>query len=339
MRAYQSDISTRSAIVLAFAIGLLLYVAWYLRNALLLIYFSAMVAVLLTPFVTWVSRWRIGRFQLSKGAGVLLMAGIVAALVALFALVALPPVVRDATQMSHDLPRLLSVLTSKLQGLPFAKNLNAETLMRWGERLVGGAFGFFKGLATGVTAFVTMIILAAYFIVDGDSAFRWGVSLFPRDQQPRLFATLMRGAHRMRRWLSGQALLMLIHGASATLAFGLLHLHYFYLLGVFAGVINIIPVLGPVLTVVAAGLVAATQGLTKVLGAVIFFVVYHNLENVLLTPRIMSKETHLPAVTILVALVIGGELAGIIGILVAVPTAALASVLIDEYLASDAQRI
>ena len=108
----------------------------------------------------------------------------------------------------------------------------------------------------------------------------------------------------MRRWLSGQALLMLIHGASATLAFGLLHLHYFYLLGVFAGVINIIPVLGPVLTVVAAGLVAATQGLTKVLGAVIFFVVYHNLENVLLTPRIMSKETHLPAVTILVALVI-----------------------------------
>ena len=77
----------------------------------------------------------------------------------------------------------------------------------------------------------------------------------------------------------------------------------------------------------------------KVLGTIIFFVVYHNLENVLLTPKIMSNETHLPAVTILVALVIGGELAGIIGILVAVPTAALASVLIDEYLASDAQRM
>jgi predicted PurR-regulated permease PerM len=339
MRSYQSEISTRSAIVLAFAIGLLLYVGWYLRHALLLIYFAAIVAVLLTPFVAWVSRWRIGKFQMSKGVGVLLLAIILAGLVALFALVALPPIVRDARQMSHDLPRLLSTLTSKLQGLPFAKNLNAETLMRWAERLVGGAFGLFKGVAVGVTAFITMIILAAYFIVDGDGAFRWGVSLFAGDQQPRLYATLMRGAYRMRRWLAGQFALMIIHGASATIAFGLLHLHYFYLLGVFAAVVNIIPVLGPVLTVIVAGLVAATQGTMKVLGAVIFFVVYHNLENVFLTPKIMSKETHLPAVSILAALLIGGELAGILGILAAVPTAALISVLIDEYLASDVQRV
>src|SRR5919201_6113327 len=103
MRTYQSEISTRAAIVLAFAIGLLLYVGWYLRHALLLIYSAAILAVLLTPFVTWVSRWRIGKFRMSKGVGVLLLAIILAGLIALFALVALPPIVRDARQMSHDL--------------------------------------------------------------------------------------------------------------------------------------------------------------------------------------------------------------------------------------------
>ncbi len=326
------DISTRAAIVLFFAVAVLLYVAWYLRDALLLIYFSIMVAVLLAPFVSWVERRRIGRWHPGKGVGVLLLAVIFAGALAIFLLFAVPPIQRDAVQMSRDLPRLLSTALHRLGNLPYLDRINPQTLTGWAERLVGGAFGFFRGLAAGITAFVTMVILAAYFIVDGDRAFDWSVSLFPLRQQPRLRATLASGAHRMRRWLAGQALLMLIHGASATIVFGLLGIRYFYLLGVFAGVINIVPVLGPIVTVIVAALVAATQSWGKVAGAVIFFVLYHNLENAFLVPRIMRARTHLPAVAILVALLVGGELAGIVGILAAVPTAALLSSVINEYL-------
>ena len=332
VEAPRRDIGTRAAIVLFFAIGLLLYVAWYLRSALLLIYFSIMVAVLLTPFVSWVERRRIGRWHPGKGIGVLLLAVIFAGAVTVFLLFAVPPVERDAVQMSRDLPRMVSTAAHHLGNLPYVNRINPQTLTSWAERLVGGAFGFFRGLAAGITALVTMVILAAYFIVDGERAFEWGVSLFPLSQQARLHTTLVAGAHRMRGWLAGQALLMLIHGASATLVFGLLGIRYFYLLGVFAGIINIVPVLGPIVTVVIAALVAATQSWGKVAGAVIFFVVYHNLENAFLSPRIMRAQTHLPAVAVLVALVIGGELAGIVGILAAVPTAALLATVTDEYL-------
>jgi predicted PurR-regulated permease PerM len=325
------SMSTRAAIMLFFTLGLLFYVGWVLRHALLLIYFSIMVAVLLTPFVDRVAGIRMGRWRVGRGMGILLLALVCAGALALFFLFALPPIRRDAMQMFHDLPRIFSNLVHKLGNLPYVNKINPETLTRWAEHLVGGAFGFFTGVASGVAAFATMVILAAYFILEGEEALSWGLSLLPALQQPRLERALRRGAARMRRWLAGQGLLMLIHGVSSTIVFGLLGLHYFYLLGAFAGVINIVPVLGPVITVLVAAAVAATQSPGKVIGAVIFFLAYHNIENAFLTPRIMRAGTHLPAVSVLIALLIGGELAGIVGILAAVPTAALLSDIIKEY--------
>ncbi len=106
---------------------------------------------------------------------------------------------------------------------------------------------------------------------------------------------------------------------------------YFVALGIFAALINIIPVLGPIVTVVVAGLTAAIDSTTKLLGVVIFYVIYHSVESSVLSPRIMEARVEIPAVVVLVALVIGEEVAGIVGLLVSVPTAVGIAVLIDEY--------
>jgi predicted PurR-regulated permease PerM len=138
----------------------------------------------------------------------------------------------------------------------------------------------------------------------------------------------------MQRWLSGQVLLMLAHGASALAVFWALHLRFFYVLAVFAGLINIIPVVGPILTVIVAGTVAAISSLGKLVGVVIFFTVYHNVENILLTPRIMKAKLRIPASTVIAALIIGDVLAGFIGMLLAVPFAVMVSAFLDEYVIS-----
>ena len=129
-------------------------------------------------------------------------------------------------------------------------------------------------------------------------------------------------------------LLMLILGGSSTIVFGFLGVRYFYALGVFAGLANFVPVLGPIATVIVAGLVAAIDSWMKVLGVVIFYLVYQQVENAYLTPRIMRSTVGLPGVAVLVALVIGSELAGVVGAVVAVPSAALMSTFIDEYAAN-----
>src|SRR5215470_17746046 len=122
-QAPRGDISARSAIVLFFAVGSLIYLGWILRNALLLIYFSIVVAVLLTPFVDRVAQLRVGRWRLGRGMGILLLAMVCAGLLTLFFVFAVPPIQRDATQMVRDLPRIISDLAHKAGNLPVVNRI------------------------------------------------------------------------------------------------------------------------------------------------------------------------------------------------------------------------
>jgi predicted PurR-regulated permease PerM len=97
------------------------------------------------------------------------------------------------------------------------------------------------------------------------------------------------------------------------------------------GLLNIIPIAGAVTTVGLAAIVAAFDSWPKMAGVLIFYGIYVNLENAVLTPRIMKSSVDLMGITVLIALLLGTALAGIVGALVAVPTAALIAVLLDEY--------
>jgi predicted PurR-regulated permease PerM len=101
---------------------------------------------------------------------------------------------------------------------------------------------------------------------------------------------------------------------------------------VLTGTLNIIPVLGAAVCIALALLVAAVDSWGRVIGVAIFYVVYLQVENSFLTPRIMRNSVGLPGLAILVALLLGSALGGVPGALVSVPTAVLVAVLVDEYL-------
>lgn len=302
----------------------------------MLIYVSIIFAIIFFPIVERISRIRIGRWSPGRGLALLaLIAAVLLALGAFFAL-ALPPIMNDAQGLSHDLPNRLNHLSDRVQQLPFgdkiASRMNVGSIEHYLGTLLSSLFTFFTGLAGGITAFITLIILTAYFILDGKRAFAWALSLVPQNNRDRTRDTLIRAANRIQKWLTGQLMLMVILGAASAVTFGLLHVRYFYALAVFAGLANFVPILGPVATVIVASLVAAIDSWTKVLGVVIFYAVYQQVENSYLTPRIMKSTVDLPAVTVVAALLIGGELAGLLGAIVAVPTAALIATLVNEYL-------
>ena len=95
---------------------------------------------------------------------------------------------------------------------------------------------------------------------------------------------------------------------------------------------TVLPVVGAAVCVALALVVAAIDSWGSVLGVAIFYVIWANVENSFLIPRIMKSSVDLPGLSILVGLVIGSELAGVVGAMIAVPTAVLVSVLLDEYL-------
>jgi predicted PurR-regulated permease PerM len=322
----------RSDIVFFFALLLGLYVAWMLRDVLLLIYVSALFAVVVTPAIEGVRRIRVGRWRPSRGLAILIIIAAGLGLLALFSIFALPPIFRDVQGLAHDWPQRFSQTMDRLRRVPLLQRLDVASLQAHLTSAAGGVVGVFAGIAGGVFWFFSWLILTAYFIADGERAFCWAMSLFPPRQRQRLEPTLLRAEARVRRWLVGQGALMLILGSASAVVFELLGVKYFYALAVFAGLANIVPIVGPLTSVALASLVAGLDSWTKLTGVLIFYFIYQQIENAFLTPRIMKSTLDLPPLAVIVSLSIGGSLAGVLGALVAVPTAALVAVLADEYL-------
>jgi predicted PurR-regulated permease PerM len=318
---------------IAFLIFLLLglYLAWQVRDVLLLVYVSALFAVVVSPAVRIVQRLKIAGWRPGRGFAIIIIILLGLGAIANFVIFAVPPIYRDMIGLAADWPRRLTSFVGRIRELPMLGNVDPQTLEQHLTNTVGGIVGFFVGVAGGVMWFFSWLILTAYFIVDGDRAFRWLMSLFPFKQRRRLEPTMMRAEARMRHWLVGQGMLMLILGSASALVFGVLHIKYFYALAVFAGLANIVPIIGPLASLSLATVVAAMDSWEKVLGVVIFYAVYQQIETAFLTPRIMRSTVDLPPLAVIIALSVGGALAGVLGALVAVPTAALVAVIIDEY--------
>jgi predicted PurR-regulated permease PerM len=143
---------------------------------------------------------------------------------------------------------------------------------------------------------------------------------------------MMKAERKIRHWLVGQGALMAILGISASIAFRLMHVKYSLFLGILAGLLNIVPFAGPVMSFAVSSTVAALDSWAKLFGVVAFYFLYQQIENAILIPRIMKYSVDLPALTVIISLIIGGAIAGVLGALIAVPTAGIIGVVLDEYL-------
>jgi predicted PurR-regulated permease PerM len=323
--------------VFFFAVALALYVAWLIRGMLALLYISALFAVVLSPVVRATSRIHIGRWKPFHGStAILILLLAVAGAFAVFGFFALPPVINDLQALTGELPTRIPEILAKVREVPYADRLDAADMISWIQRWLSSGAAYllfsFRAWAGALVEVIAGFVLTLYFILEGDGAYRWFLSFVPTEQRHRLDATLRRAAVRMEKWLLGQLSLMLILGTLSTVVYLLLGVRYAYVLGVLTGLLNLIPVLGAAVSLVLAMLVAAIDSWGRVLGVAIFFVVYLQIENSWLTPRIMRSRVQLPALAIFVSLLLGSAIGGIAGAMVAIPTAVLVSVLVEEYL-------
>jgi predicted PurR-regulated permease PerM len=331
----QSRAAVRGNILFAVVVLLLLALAWVLQKELLILYVSALFAVVLMPVVTRITELNVRGYHPSRPVAIILLILTVILVLAIFFTTGLPPVLRDLREFSNDLPQRIPEAVTRIKKLPMADKFGIDSVAQRAEgAFTATASYIFTSLPlwlTHIFDILTTIFLCIYFMLEGESAYLFFLSLFPTSQRNRLDLTLKKAEHKVSKWLLGQGLLMLILGVSSTIVFGLLHVRYFLLLGFLMGLFNIIPIAGGVITILVAAGVAALDSWTKMAGVFLFYAIYQNIENAVLTPRIMRSSVNLMGLTVLVALLLGTALAGIVGALVAVPTAALISVLLEEY--------
>lgn len=323
-------------------VGLALTVAitWSLylvRGALLLVYMSVLVAIGLAPLAGGIERYRLpGSRRLPRWAAILIIyLGVIGILVGVGLLV-IPPLVAQARELWSALPDMLQrgqqwllergVLTRQVSFGEAVQRANGAG----GTDAVGTVIGAVWGFVGGVFGVVTILILAFYFMLDAERFTGSFVRVFPRGEQPRVKDGCRRISTKVSAWLSGQLLLAAIIGSTAALGLFLMGVPYFYVLALIAGIGEMIPIVGPVISAIPAIAVAFTVSPTLALGVAIFFFIQQQFENHILVPKVMERQVGVSAAAVIVALLIGGTLLGVVGAILAVPTVAIIQVIFEE---------
>src|ERR1700691_1612382 len=300
--------SARGNIVFAFAIVLALLLAYLMREILLLLYVSALFAVVLSPVIHGIMRLHIRGWHPGKGLAILLLMVSIGAAATMFFAFALPPVLHDVQALISELPTRGPQLLDQLHRFPLISHINLSGL---NAKLQGFASNFAEYLFLSISGWAgkladvgAVIFLTVYFMLEGDEAYHWVLSFFPKSARGRLNITLLRADVRMGKWLLGQGGLMLILGLCSLIVFVMLKVRYAYALAVLMGALNIIPIVGAMVSMALVLLAAAIDSWEKVVGVTIFWAVYSQVETSFLTPRIMKSSVDLSALGVLVALLI-----------------------------------
>lgn len=329
-------------------VALLLAVALYqVRTVVMLVYVSSLLAIGLSPIVRAVERQKVlpvGTRTFPRWLAILtLYLTLLVSLVGLgFAVV--PPIVKQGQALWTRLPDLFARGQQFLiqRGLLDHEFTMSEALQKAPTGMLGAGgdavstvVGAVFGLAGGVFGVVTILILTFYMLVESETIFRRFVRLFPVEQRLRVATVSSDISVKVSAWLGGQLLLGAIIGTTATIGLWLLGVPYFFVLGLIAGIGELIPMVGPILSAIPALIVALTVSPGMALGVGVFFLAQQQFENHLLVPKLMERQVGVSAVTVIIALLTGGSLLGIVGALLAVPTAAVLQVIFDELTSDD----
>jgi predicted PurR-regulated permease PerM len=322
---------------------ILLWAAYLVRDVLLSIYVSGLLAIGLSPMVRLIERQKvlpIGTRRFPRWLAILILYLAIVGTLTLVGMLVFPPLIEQAQQLwavrVEIFERAQQFLISKgilSEHLTFKEAVQRAPATGTGEigRTVVSAV---TGVVGGIVGLVTILILTFYLLVDSGTLWRFLLQLFPARDRKRVDAASRTITEKVSAWLGGQLLLGAIIGTTSAIGLWLLGIPFFYVLALISAIGELIPIVGPVLSAIPAVAVAATVSVNKMLLVVLFFVLQQQIENHLLVPKVMSRQVGVSAVTVIVALLIGGKLLGIPGAILAVPTAAILQVILTEWMAA-----
>jgi len=177
---------------------------------------------------------------------------------------------------------------------------------------------------------LTVVVLTVYLLLDQRFFRNLSNVIIPEDKRDEVAIITEKVATKVGAWLKGQLFLSLIIGSLSFVGLWIIGVPYALTLAVISGLLEIIPVLGPIIAGIVAALVALTVSPLAALFVIAFYFILQQLENNIIVPKIMQKAVGLPPAVIIIAILIGGSVLGILGALLAVPVSGILYVLVKE---------
>ena len=334
--------AARAAIVVGLtALAVVALFAMYIAaNALLLIYISVLAAIGFGPLVRAIEhqqRIPVGSRRLPRWLAILVVYLVILGALTVVGILVVPPLIEQGAELWAQLPRFVDRVQQFLleRGL-----LDHQVTLGEAVRQAPDASGTAVGKAATALAWtaktllgvITVVVLTFYLLVESDALSAGFARLFPRENRPRIVEASRKISMKVSAWLSGQLILASAIGFSAAVFLYLVGVPYFYVLALIAAFGEMIPIVGPFLSAIPAILAALAVSPRTALYVAIFWLLQQQVENHLLVPKIMQRQVGVSPVIVIVALLLGGSLLGIIGAVLAVPTAAIVQVVIEELL-------
>ena len=319
------------------AVGVVLYVLYTARHVLSWLLIALFLALALNPAVEWFQRRGLGR---ASAAGVTFVLAILA--VAGLGLLFIPALVDQVNSFADKVPDYIHDLTHGRGRLGFL-----ETKYHIVERVknaihnngvgklaigAGAALAVTKSVISAVVATLTIVFLTFFLVLEGPTWTERIFGLIAEEKQPRWRQV----AHDIYRtvggYVTGNLLISLIAGISSGIVLWATGVPFAIALGLLVGLLDLIPLAGATIAAVVVVLVAlAAQGVTAAIIVGVFFVIYQQVENHLIQPLVYGRTVQLSPLAVLVSVLIGAELAGVLGALAAIPIAGALQVLLVDW--------
>ena len=324
------------------AVTILVAIFWAAREALMLVYISALIAMGFSPLVHMIERPRAGGRlpAVPRWLAILVIYLTVVGIVVIIGLMVVPPLVAQSVALWDRLPdefnrfqsfliryRILRdpiTLAEAVRSAPEGSGANAVgTVLVAVSSVIGGVFGL-----------ITIIILSFYLLIEARAMFEYWIRFVPAARRGDVAIAAREAVLKVSAWLSAQFVLAGVMGTFAAVGLGLMGVPYFYVVALVAAIGETIPIVGPVIGGITAVAVAITVSakLAAMVGA--YFLILHQLEANILMPKIMERRVGVSPVAVMVALLIGGSLWGLIGAILAIPTVAILSIIVDQIAAA-----
>jgi predicted PurR-regulated permease PerM len=279
--------------------------------------------------------------NLSRGSAVAVIFSSVILFVVFFAFVVVPPVVSQGTNLIQNAPELLDNLmkNSTINGLndqfgiidTLQSRLNSVTSD--GTLLIstfGGVLGVGQSILSGFFTALTILVLTLYFITSLPQAISLGLSLVPASRRERVGKLTNAVVERVGIFVGSQILIAAMAGVFVVLLTSILGMPSPIAIGMIIFVVALIPLIGHFIGAGVVTLIALTQSPLIGLIAFVAYVVYVQIENYVVTPRIMKRTLSVPGAVTIISALIGSSLLGLVGGLLAVPVAASIILILDE---------
>ncbi len=313
---------------------LLLWFLYLVRDILALVFIAVIIVSAIDPIVDWFQKRKIPRSLTVLVVYILFLSIFVLAISLL-----VPPLTNEIRGLGESFPDLVEKFSGYFRIVRnyaashnieqnvsnFTANI-AERISQAGSSVLGGTISFIGG----IFEFVVVLSVAFYMSVQEKGIKKFFASLVPDEHREYVTSFVDRIQFKMGRWLQGQMLLMFLVFALDYLGLLAIGAPYALVLALIAGILEIVPYIGPVISAIIAVPISFLHGPLTGLLVLGLFVLVQQLEGYVLTPLVMKKAVGLNPVVVILALMIGAKLGGVMGIIIAVPIATVIGEVVND---------